>query len=258
MIGALLIVTILSFAGMSAVQLTGIESSTSVNVINNAHTTYIGEAGIEYAKRRLYQGQNPNNVSRTVGNSSFTVTTSPSTREVTVASTLGSSSKSQVITTNFSKNCVVFDVSTVSSSIDTLQNVKLTKSCNESVIIDKVTITWNWHTCVTGDTYNPPTNDLSGCASNTGGATLKWIAFNNTEIYNAGSAIGSPSGSGVNSGQEVDAQNYSFSTNATYTFVGDPKKIGFSTTITPHGLYTITITFLDGSSLSKTFQDPTT
>lgn len=258
--GVAFVIFIIGYGALSTVQFVASESGSSANEYEVSRSMYVGQAGLEYAKKKIYDGDNPEVTNKSFSDGTITITTVPASRQVTVASTFSGSTKTQVINTNFAKDCMSFNTATADNWDVELQNFKIVKSCAASGInttkIAKMTITWNWHACVTGDTYNPPTNDLSGCPVDTQAATIKEISIENTKIYDAAGGIGSPGGGGATSGQEIDVVDYGMTTNQTYTFDGNPKDIRFSSSVPTKGLYTILVEFVDRSQKTVTFQDP--
>lgn len=227
LLGAILAVMTMSTVGLALMELSVSEASNSVASTNSNRALYVGHAGLEYAKRMLYRGQDPTVTNYPFAVGSFSITTNYSTQLATVVSQVGSSTKSQTITANFAANCVAFNTSQASVSGKDLDNVKLVKSCNQTATIAKMWIS--------------------------GGGVIKHIGIEGTDIYNPGNGIGSPGGGGANSGQEIDVVNYDLTSNTTTTFVGPPHPIRFETNQSSGTTYTITIEFSDQSQITTTF-----
>lgn len=252
LIAASFLVFVFSMSAMALTQSVATEGGSTANNYSRSQAFYVGSAGLEYTKRKLDQGENPDVTNKSFNNGTLTITTSPVTRIVTVVSNYGGSTMTQTINSNFAKDCAALNVASAIVSGKDINNVLIAKTCNTYVNIAKMTLSWNWHTCVTSAA---PGADISGCPVDTGGAVVKHIGIDGTAIYNPGLGIGSPGGGGADSGQEIDVVNYLMTINQNYNYVGPPHGIRISANAPSNGAYTIFVEFTDGSVGSASFRN---
>lgn len=150
-IGALFLILLFGFSGISAAQLAAVEKEASSNEMQTAQALYVSNAGLEYAINQLDNGYDPVVNDKSFGNGQFTITTNPDSRLVTSSGSVGNAKKTQSIYTDFSKHCVTLDTSTAYADGANLRNIKLIKTCNTAAIVSKIYIDWNWPSCSVGD-----------------------------------------------------------------------------------------------------------
>lgn len=164
-VGALIAVMGIGFMTTSLIQLSASETATSTNEIQTSQAFHITDAGIEYALNQLDHGSSPDVQAKAFGDGSFSISTDPATRNVSVTGVYGEASRTNVITTNFASDCLSLDTATAYASGDSLYNVKLIKTCMTAATVAKVTVGWNWSVCATAqDVLDDETVDYSDYA----------------------------------------------------------------------------------------------
>lgn len=147
LISAIFLILFASFMGSAVVQIDSADTISSANNLKGTQALYVGQAGLESAKRKLDLGGNPDMIDQPFGYGSYTITSDLNTQLVTVNSLVGDARRVQSIQGNFSDQCVTLDTTAAVVQGSNLQGVKLVKTCNTAAIVTKVTIDWNWPQC---------------------------------------------------------------------------------------------------------------
>lgn len=257
LIGAMLAVSLIGMAGLSVVQLSSSENKSSTHEMQKSQVMYVGQAGLEYAQDQLTKGLNPTVTGKPFGYGTFSVTTDPAMGLITVISQVGDATKTQSINANFAQNCVALDTSKAYTDQYELNEVSLSKTCNQAATVTSITLDWNWSSCVLNslDPAGLCPNDHTSDHDH-GNAIVQHLAIEGTAIYNPGGGVGTPTGGGQ-PGEAIDVADFTLTSNGTYTFEGPPHAIRFSQKHPGSGLYTVTVNFADGSQVTNTFQDGT-
>ncbi|MBI2343769.1 MAG: hypothetical protein HYV02_05515 [Deltaproteobacteria bacterium] len=221
------VIALLLFAGLGSTTLAIISTQqatrTTTATMDQAYA--LAQAGIEYAKHEIDQGDDPSAANVALGTGTFTINTNPDAGLVTAIGTVGDAQKTHSTTTNFGKNCVVLDVAEAVSAGPNIENIKLIKSCLSMPTIVAWTISW--------------TPDLQEKT------TLLQIQGDQLyTLYN--NPLGYPSGT------TIDATDFTMPNNNGVTPVNKWK---FDQNLPDGKTFFITIYFKDGSSTSSSFVD---
>ena len=112
--------------------------------LSSAQALYVTQAGIEYAVKRIYDGQSEivNPPGQTFGNGSFTVSRSGLT--LTATGIVGSATRVHKVDSPTQADCTVLDVSNADLGGDDkeLKHIYFRKSCLVQLVIDKMTFSW--------------------------------------------------------------------------------------------------------------------
>lgn len=137
---------ILSLASMGAVMAYMVSAGEHQRA--DAHSSwqalYVTQTGIEYAVKRIYDGQNeivnPPGISFAGG--SFTVSRSGLT--LTITGTVGNAVRAHQVDSPTEADCITIDASNVDLHEDEkrLSNISFSKVCLPSVTIDKMQLSW--------------------------------------------------------------------------------------------------------------------
>ena len=139
------LLTLLSLAAMGAVisYLVSAGEEGRANHLLSSQAFYVTQAGVEYAIKRVYDGQNEivTAPGKTFGRGSFTVSRSGLT--LTVTSTVGNATRVDKIDSPTQADCITIDASNVDSGDGKdIKHIYLHKICLPQVVIDKMTISW--------------------------------------------------------------------------------------------------------------------
>lgn len=241
--------------GIALIDLSAGSISAGSNEMLNSQALYVGQGGLEDARRNLDFGQSPNVTNKALGFGSYTTTSVPDTGLITVASQIGNAKKTQHIYAKFSKDCISFDTSEAQSDDDSgynLINLRMIKTCNQEAELTEMTVSWNWHECVlnANDPFTECPNEYDD-----GEARVQLINVEDEMVYNPGLGIGTPGGGGAASGEPIDLEDYTLMDNGLYAFEGHPHSFRFSKKHPQNAVYTVTLTFADGSSITSVFRD---
>lgn len=213
------LLTLLSLAAMGVViaYLVASGETSRANHLLSSRAFYVTQAGIEWAIKRIYDGQNEivSAPGQAFGPGTFTV--SRVGRTLTVTGTVGNAVRLQKVDSPTEADCTSIDVSNVNlvSNNKTIKNIYFHKICLTSITIDKMQFTW-------------VTN---------GGEKLKKIKIESSTVYD------NPSGS--SSGTLLDTADYTVVNGNNNVF----NNIDFSASMEEK---TVTMTWTMGDTSTKT------
>lgn len=224
--GIFVAILILSLASLAVLYNTIVGEVAKVDQWVKGQAFYIAQAGAEYAMKKIYAGTSPAvaEPGKSFANGTFIITyASP---QVTVTGRIGNAKHILQFDEPDQADCITFDTASAQlDGNDKIHHIYFEKTCLESLVIDKITLSWNPN----------------------GGQNCEKVRIENSYVYN--DPTGLPSGSLFElSDYTVDnANNQDFS------------KIEFDSNIntSPLTQFTLTVHFGDGSQTSPmTFTPP--
>jgi len=139
-VGSIFAFLILGIMGATLVALVSSDQESRMNSIRRDRSFYAVQAGLEYALREIDQGGYPIVTDKVIGESSFTSTIKPSSRQISVVGSSGDAMRSNTITApELASDCMDIDVSGASvsgSGNNRLSGIALTKTCLTAVGLD--------------------------------------------------------------------------------------------------------------------------
>lgn len=144
---ALAVMVVLAAGAVTVIHLSGTDTRSYTDDMQAQQALTIGNAGLQRALSKLNNGEDPTASDVDFAQGKFSIATDPTQSRVIVTSQVGDATKTQSINANFGRNCVDLIVSSSYISGTTLLDTKLTKTCNNQAILDKMTVSWNWSEC---------------------------------------------------------------------------------------------------------------
>ena len=143
-VGSMFAFLILGVMGAALIALVSADQESRMRSICKDRAFYAVQAGLEYALREIDQGGYPIVTDKTLGESSFTSAIKPTSRQVSVAGSSGTATRTHTITApHLASDCFSINVSGASvggSGNNRLTGIALTKSCLTAVGLDILTI----------------------------------------------------------------------------------------------------------------------
>ncbi|MDP2600615.1 MAG: hypothetical protein Q8P84_07805 [Deltaproteobacteria bacterium] len=139
----LMLLSLLALGGViSYLVAVGEESRASQH--SSAQALYVTQAGVEYAVKKVYDGQSEivNPPGQPFGNGSFTVSRSGLT--LTITGTVGNAIRVHKIDSPTQADCDILDVdnATLVGGGQTLKNIYFRKNCLSQIVVDKLLFSW--------------------------------------------------------------------------------------------------------------------
>lgn len=148
-VAAVFTLIVLGIFGAAIVALVAAEQEFRAGEVSLNRAFYNVQAGLEYAIRKIYTGQNPVTVNKPFGYGTYSVAVNyieGSNREIIVTGNIGNISKTHQITHNtFGADClgVNNNQATLTGNNKTdLKAITITRMCNEIIVIDKIGLSW--------------------------------------------------------------------------------------------------------------------
>lgn len=154
MISAIGIFTLVSFMTVSLLQVSSADSESLTNNLQKSQSFYVATGGIEYAKRKLSLGESPDISNKAFSTNpdggSFSISSNPSTKTLTVTGNYGIAKSTQTLTTEFANDCIGFKAGTSGFYSMAASNVAVI-AANSSIVIscdlaqvklDRVEVFW--------------------------------------------------------------------------------------------------------------------
>lgn len=217
--GVMIALLTLGVMGMVAIYESLMGETSKVENWRKNQAFYIAQAGVEYSLKEIYLSNSPviAEPGKSFANGSFIVSFSDPV--VTVTGRLGSSNHVIQYNTPSQADCLSFNTATAQlDGNDKIHHIYITKICYSTIIIDKMTLSWN---------------------PNTGQKVTK-VRIDNDYVYN--------NPLGAVSGTLLELTNYT----VTGAVNEDISKIEFDSNINTSPLteFTLTVTFADASTTS--------
>lgn len=247
LIAALFVVLTMSVVGMELVQLTASENANAADSIQSTQAFFVGQAGLERTVAMTRSGNNPTISNMPFNGGHFSATPDYATNRTTVTSSVGIAARTQSIETPFAASCTRIVTDNVVVHEKELRHLALEKSCDQVVVVDKVTFSWSWPGYSNENAY------------------IEFVPMDwNSKLYRPQYGYGvAPAQGQAKNGVEIDGVNKVLTENRMYEFeyMNNTPEAGVTFQNIPTGCaflpvggqYTVRVTFLDGSSTSASF-----
>lgn len=194
-IAALLALVSLLAMGSVIVFLSASNQTSRANYLSSNYALYVTQAGIEYAVKKVWDGESEivNPPGLAFGKGTFTV--SRSGRTLTVTGTVGNAVRQYKVDSPTEADCTDIDISNVEANDENVTHLYFNKICLQQITIDKVQLTWVPNNnqkllefkIESNKIYDDPVGVSSGTlidtadytVNNTNNNTINWIKFDN-------------------------------------------------------------------------------
>lgn len=139
---AVVLIMAMGFLGTTVIDITSVDARTRSHEVQNIQALQLGNGGLQYALERLKNGFDTNNITKTLGNGEFEISTVPASSEVFVTAKVGDSAKTLKIRARFSKDCLEIDTSQIAAQNNFIEKIRFRKTCNSTAYLTHLSLNW--------------------------------------------------------------------------------------------------------------------
>ena len=140
-LAAIGILVLLSIFGLAVVSLVTTTQTVLTDQVGYDQAAYLSQSGLEYAMRKVYEGTSPVTGVIPFGKGSFQIIRAGSV--LTATGWAGDAQVAHNITQPVQADCITIDTTGAYADKKTVRKISLTKTCLESLVLDKMTLSWD-------------------------------------------------------------------------------------------------------------------